>query len=148
MIFLGVKRGQRVRLRTSSPSVSRLSYRCWVLNISKPYGPPMPVTGPGFYPLDSRRLKCQTCSFTLILNTPNVSRIRICFDIFVTVDRVKSATVLCYSTCCHVSYAENTEDSGSRTNGLKLNSVAWVRERTVSTERPPLIGEVSVNFCG
>jgi hypothetical protein len=28
------------------------------------------------------------------------------------------------------------------------NSVALVRERTVPTERPPLVGEVSANFCG
>jgi hypothetical protein len=28
------------------------------------------------------------------------------------------------------------------------NSVAWVRERTIPTERTPLVGEVSVNFCG
>jgi hypothetical protein len=28
------------------------------------------------------------------------------------------------------------------------NSVAWVREQTVQTERPPLAGEVSANFCG
>jgi hypothetical protein len=31
---------------------------------------------------------------------------------------------------------------------LKLNSVAWVRELTIPTERPPLAGEVSANFCG
>jgi hypothetical protein len=30
----------------------------------------------------------------------------------------------------------------------KKNSVIWVRERTTETERPPLIGEVSSNFCG
>jgi hypothetical protein len=31
-------------------------------------------------------------------------------------------------------------------NVLKnLNSVALVRERTIPTERPPLVGEVSVN---
>jgi hypothetical protein len=30
----------------------------------------------------------------------------------------------------------------------KLNSVAWVRERTIPTERPPLVGEVTGNFCG
>jgi hypothetical protein len=30
----------------------------------------------------------------------------------------------------------------------KLNSLTWVRERTVPTEWPPLVGEVSVNFCG
>jgi hypothetical protein len=30
---------------------------------------------------------------------------------------------------------------------LRRNSMAWVRERTVPTERPPLVGEVSANFC-
>ena len=30
----------------------------------------------------------------------------------------------------------------------KLNSVALVRERTIPTERPPQVGEVSANFCG
>jgi hypothetical protein len=30
----------------------------------------------------------------------------------------------------------------------KLNSMALVRERTVPTERPPPVGEVSANFCG
>jgi hypothetical protein len=28
----------------------------------------------------------------------------------------------------------------------KKKSVAWARERTIPTERPPLVGEVSVNF--
>jgi hypothetical protein len=32
-------------------------------------------------------------------------------------------------------------------NYIKLNSVAWVRERTIPTDRPPLVGEFSVNFC-
>jgi hypothetical protein len=31
---------------------------------------------------------------------------------------------------------------------LKLKSVALVRKRTISTERPPLVDEVSANFCG
>jgi hypothetical protein len=30
----------------------------------------------------------------------------------------------------------------------KLNSVALVRKRTIPTERPPLVGEISYNFCG
>jgi hypothetical protein len=30
----------------------------------------------------------------------------------------------------------------------KLNSVVCVRERTIPTERPPLVGEVSANFRG
>jgi hypothetical protein len=29
----------------------------------------------------------------------------------------------------------------------KLNSVAWVDEKSIPTERPPLVGEVSANFC-
>jgi hypothetical protein len=28
------------------------------------------------------------------------------------------------------------------------NSVALARERTIPTEQPPLVGEVSANFCG
>jgi hypothetical protein len=31
---------------------------------------------------------------------------------------------------------------------LLTNSVALDRERTVPTELPPLVGEVSANFCG
>jgi hypothetical protein len=32
---------------------------------------------------------------------------------------------------------------------LKLNSVAFSpQKRTIPTERPPLVGEVSANFCG
>jgi len=31
---------------------------------------------------------------------------------------------------------------------LKLNSVALVRERTIPTEQPPPVGEVSANFYG
>jgi hypothetical protein len=29
-----------------------------------------------------------------------------------------------------------------------LNSVALVYKRTIPTERPPLVGEISANFCG
>jgi hypothetical protein len=28
------------------------------------------------------------------------------------------------------------------------NSMVWVRERTIPTERQPLVGEVIANFCG
>jgi hypothetical protein len=37
--------------------------------------------------------------------------------------------------------------ASSHTN-TNLNSVARVRERTIPTERPPLVSEVSANFCG
>jgi hypothetical protein len=35
-----------------------------------------------------------------------------------------------------------------KTKLTKTNSVASVRERTIPTERPPLVGEVNSNFCG
>jgi hypothetical protein len=37
---------------------------------------------------------------------------------------------------------------GSEDVKLKLNSMALVRERTIPTELPPLVGEVSANYCG
>jgi hypothetical protein len=38
--------------------------------------------------------------------------------------------------------------SWDRSAGSAFNSMAWVREWTISIERPPLVGEVSANFCG
>jgi hypothetical protein len=31
---------------------------------------------------------------------------------------------------------------------IYINSMVWVRERTIHVERPPLVGEVIANFCG
>jgi hypothetical protein len=55
---------------------------------------------------------------------------------------------------CHLDFnARSISDSGLKDNPYhltktKLNSVALVRERTIPTQRPPPVGEVTVNFCG
>jgi hypothetical protein len=32
--------------------------------------------------------------------------------------------------------------------GIRYDDLAWVGERTIQTERPPLVGEVCAKFCG
>jgi hypothetical protein len=47
--FWGVERGRRA-LKSSLPSMSRLSRQCGILNISQLYRPPRSVTGMAFEP--------------------------------------------------------------------------------------------------
>jgi hypothetical protein len=56
--------------------------------------------------------------------------------------RLKSLIALCKQ---HVSITLCNE---METININKNSVALVRERTIPTERLPLVGEVSSNFCG
>jgi hypothetical protein len=37
--------------------------------------------------------------------------------------------------------------SGTAVHVFIQNSVAWFRERTIPTDRPPVVGELSANFC-
>jgi hypothetical protein len=50
------------------------------------------------------------------------------------------------SGCMDPHFLDLGTNGGQLMQDLK-NSVAWVRERTISTERRPLVGEVSANFC-
>jgi hypothetical protein len=43
----------------------------------------------------------------------------------------------------HVAFIQQTKKKKKK----KSNSVASVRERTIPTERPPLVGEVIANFA-
>jgi len=47
-----------------------------------------------------------------------------------------------------VLHNNNTVNYSISSYCSKLNSVALVRTRTIPTERPPPVGEVSANFCG
>jgi hypothetical protein len=50
--FWGVERCRCIGLTTLPPSISRLSGQCGILNISRPYRPPRPVTGTAFLYLE------------------------------------------------------------------------------------------------
>jgi hypothetical protein len=51
-------------------------------------------------------------------------------------------------TVSDLSYCLNWLTADSLDWLKKLNSMVGVRERTISTERPPLVGEVIANLCG
>jgi hypothetical protein len=42
----------------------------------------------------------------------------------------------------------HADDVNLNKNKHPLNSVAVARKRTIPTERPPLVGDVSAEFCG
>jgi hypothetical protein len=48
----------------------------------------------------------------------------------------------------HAMCAIRTLEKGEKKTKKKLNSLALDRKRTIPTERPPLVGEVSANFYG
>jgi hypothetical protein len=63
------------------------------------------------------------------------------------------AIVLCclvkihFGKCIMLINAESTTPKGTH-SGHITNSVALVRERTIPTKWPPLVGEFSAGFCG
>jgi hypothetical protein len=46
------------------------------------------------------------------------------------------------------SSVSNYKDRGVTVLETRRNSVSLARERTIPTERPPLVGEISANFFG
>jgi hypothetical protein len=57
---------------------------------------------------------------------------------FTSLIKIMYGTAHCWVLAMCSSYMTKT----------KLNSMVWVRERTIPTERPPLVGEAIANFCG
>jgi hypothetical protein len=57
--FWGVERGRRARLITSPPSVSRLSRKCVILDISQLYRAALPVTGINLIPPFQKPVKIE-----------------------------------------------------------------------------------------
>jgi hypothetical protein len=123
----------------------------WDPNISQPYRPPRPVMGVALLHLYITYIYSKRCKWK------------------VTFDFVHS-TVCCLGfwlpgtcTMCTVLKEHNIFQTDSvfvvwwnmvsshlawNRHKKRANSVALVRERTIPTQRPPLIGEVSANVCG
>jgi len=51
-------------------------------------------------------------------------------------------------TLAKIARGEKMEFNHEFFDDVIQNSVALVRTRTIPTERPPPVGEVSANFCG
>ena len=83
-----------------------------------------------------------------------IYRQMICIKIFLDCLTPRKETARSYQTTVtihHLMPYHTTEGLTLRSSfitSLKLNSVALVRTRTIPTERPPPVGEVSANFCG
>jgi hypothetical protein len=131
-----VKLGWRVWLPTLPLSVSRLFRQCGIPNISQSYRPPRPVTGIAllyFFML------YYSVSHLFLAVPPSV----ISYDrgtSFIHHEALRLRSLCSSKLSDSIMYGQ--------VKVLKLNSVSWVRERTVPIERPPLVGGVSANFCG
>jgi hypothetical protein len=66
----------------------------------------------------------------------------------VTLKITHNGEVMIKPLCCKANQVTATGDDHADQILTKLNSVALVRKRTIPTERPPLVCEVSANCCG
>jgi hypothetical protein len=48
----------------------------------------------------------------------------------------------------HFEKKRDKSKTDNKQTNKQTNSMVRVRERTIPTERPPLVGEVIANFCG
>jgi hypothetical protein len=83
-----------------------------------------------------------TCLFNVIM------RVWINCQVFVCTDKwlMKQTKQTPWPESASELYRPSDRRLTDETN--KTNSVAWVGKRTIPTERPPLVGEVSANFFG
>jgi hypothetical protein len=49
---------------------------------------------------------------------------------------------------CYLRGLATGNNNNKKKKNYNNNSTALVREQTIPTERPPLVGEVSAYFCG
>jgi hypothetical protein len=68
-----------------------------------------------------------------------------CFSLFVIL-KLKQSTIT--AIICILETDSYHQKSGRTKPKTKKNSMVWVSEWTIPTERPPLVGEVIANFCG
>jgi hypothetical protein len=75
--------------------------------------------------------------------TQRCKQIKICWDIKKHFRNLCTTVILAASSLKFIEF-----ELVLRKRSDVLNSVAWVQERSIPTERPPLIGEINANFCG
>ena len=110
--------------------------------------------------IKNKTLKHVSVFHKTILREPFVpAKVTYCPLLFFIVFFIKYAGNMSYSVCDGIGFHVTSfpyvdflypcvlcVDAGYKTK--KTKSVALVRTRTIPTERPPPVGEVSANFCG
>jgi hypothetical protein len=65
-----------------------------------------------------------------------------------SISQIKSSTRSYKAVFLQLPFLGNHAPRNAGWTHKQKNSMVWVRERTIPTERPPLVGEVIANFCG
>jgi hypothetical protein len=69
------------------------------------------------------------------------------FQLFIASGCLRVCTVPSQVGLCKIEVPSADKETSYRKQ-VKENYMVWVRERTIPTERPPLVGEVIANFYG
>ena len=75
-------------------------------------------------------------------------QIPLCTVVLTCPTKLAAFTVMLFRTRMEANGCTERSAKQPTTYAIKKNSVALVRERTLPTELPPPVGEVSANFCG
>jgi hypothetical protein len=117
--YQGVKLCRRIRLTTSTPSGTPLSWQYGILNISQPYRPPRPVTGMAllFY-------FCVSCSASLPEGNVSLHYLR-CWKVYEYFEVRKCPSVMFKAEMCGRSVGPSATQNNRLPRCSRVTSRIW-----------------------